>query len=58
MNELEEESSISHGTIQRIISDHLQLKKITARYVPKHLTNFQKAERVQICQENLLKSCV
>ena len=55
MNELEEESGISHGTIQRIISDHLQLKKITARYVPKHLTNFQKAERVRICQENLLK---
>lgn len=55
INELEEESGISHETIQRIISDHLQLKKITARYVPKYLTNFQKAERVRICQENLLK---
>ena len=55
VDELEEESGISHGTIQRIISDHLQLKKITARYVPKLLTDFQKAERVRICQENLLK---
>ncbi|CAF4414632.1 unnamed protein product, partial [Didymodactylos carnosus] len=55
INELEAESGLSHGTIQRIISDHLQLKKVTARYVPKHLTNFQKAERVRIYQENLLK---
>ncbi len=30
-------------------------QKITARYVPKHLTQSQKAERVRICQENLLK---
>ena len=55
INELEAESGLSHGTIQRIVSDHLQLKKVTARYVPKYLTNFQKAERVRICQENLLK---
>ena len=54
-DEIEEESDLSHGTVQRIISDHLQLRKITARYVPKHLTNVQKAERVRICQENLLK---
>ena len=55
VNELEEESGISHGTIQRIISDHLQLKKVTALYVPKHLTNFQKVERLRIYQENLFK---
>ena len=54
VDELEEQSGISHGTIQRIISDHLQLKKITARYVPKHLTNFQKTERVRR-EENFLK---
>ncbi|CAF1346347.1 unnamed protein product [Rotaria sp. Silwood1] len=55
VDEFEVQSSLSHGTIQRIISDHLQLKKVTARYVSKHLTNFQKAERVRICQENLFK---
>jgi histone-lysine N-methyltransferase SETMAR len=55
IDELEAQSGLSHGTVQRIISDHLQLKKITARYVPKYLTNFQKAERVRIYQENLLK---
>ncbi|CAF1496398.1 unnamed protein product [Rotaria sordida] len=55
VDELEAQSGLSHGTVQRIISDHLQSKKVTARYVPKHLTNFQKVERVRICQENLLK---
>ena len=55
INELGTESGLSQGTIQRIISNHLQLKKVTARYVPKHLASFQKTERVRICQENLSK---
>ncbi|CAF1480766.1 unnamed protein product [Rotaria sordida] len=55
VDELKAQSNLSHGIIQRIISNHLQLKKVTARYVPKHSTNFQKAERVRLCQENLLK---
>ena len=38
-----------------LISDHLNLRKITARYVPKQLTDFQQAKRVRICQENLAK---
>ena len=48
VDEIEEQTGLSHGTVQRIISDHLQLRKITARYVPKHLTNSQKAERLRI----------
>ncbi|CAF4347709.1 unnamed protein product, partial [Rotaria sp. Silwood2] len=55
VDEIEEQTGLSHGTVQRIISDHLQLRKTTTRYVPKHLTNSQKAERVRICQENLSK---
>jgi len=55
IDELEVQSGLSHGTVQRIVSDHLQLKKITVHYVAKHLTNSQKAKRVQICKENLLK---
>jgi hypothetical protein len=49
------QSGLSHGTVQRIVSDQLQLQKITAHYVSKHLTNSQKAKRVRICKENLLK---
>ncbi|CAF3874941.1 unnamed protein product [Rotaria sordida] len=45
IDELEARSGLSHGTVQRIVSDHLQFKKVTARYVAKHLTNSQKAER-------------
>jgi histone-lysine N-methyltransferase SETMAR len=55
VDEIEEQTGLSHGTVQRIISDYLQLRKITARYVPKHLTNSQKTERMRICQENLSK---
>ena len=42
VDEIEEQTGLSHGTVQRIISDHLRLRKITPRYVPKHLTNSQK----------------
>lgn len=55
VDELQAETDLSHGTIQRIISDHLNLRKITARYIPKHLTDSQRAERVRICKENLAK---
>ncbi|CAF1386410.1 unnamed protein product [Rotaria sp. Silwood1] len=55
IDELEAQSGLRRGTVQRIVSDHLQLKKLTAQYVSKHLTNSQEAERVRIYQENLLK---
>ncbi|CAF2018229.1 unnamed protein product [Rotaria magnacalcarata] len=55
IEELQEQTGLSYSTTQRIISDHLQLRKITARYIPKHLTDFQRAERVRICEENLEK---
>ena len=55
IEKLQEQTDLSHDTIQRIISDHLNLRKITARYVPKQLTDFQRFERVRICQENLAK---
>ncbi|CAF3998183.1 unnamed protein product [Rotaria magnacalcarata] len=55
IEELQEQTGLGYSTTQRIISDHLQLRKITARYIPKHLTDFQRAERVRICEENLEK---
>ena len=55
IEELEYETGLSHGTIHRIIADQLDLRKITARYIPKDLTDFQRAERVRICKENLVK---
>ena len=46
IEELEYETGLSRGTIHRIIAEHLNLRKITARYVPKDLTDFQRAKRV------------
>ncbi len=55
INEIQVETRMSRGTIERIISDHLKLKKTTASWVPNLLTDKQRADRVRICQENLAK---
>ena len=53
--ELQEQTDFSHGTIQRIISDHLNLSTTIVLYVLKQLTDFQRVELLQVCQENLSK---
>ncbi|CAF4267146.1 unnamed protein product, partial [Rotaria sordida] len=53
--ELQEHTGLSYGTVHRILSDHLELRKITARYIPKQLMDYQRNERVRICKENLSK---
>ncbi|CAF2051960.1 unnamed protein product [Rotaria magnacalcarata] len=55
IDETQVEAGLSHGATQRIVFDHLKLKKITARWIPNQLTDSQRAERVRICQENLAK---
>jgi histone-lysine N-methyltransferase SETMAR len=55
IEDIQEQTDLSFGTVQRIVSDHLNLRKVTARYIPKDLTDVQRAERVRICKENLLK---
>ncbi|CAF1455419.1 unnamed protein product, partial [Rotaria sordida] len=55
IEQLEDQTDLSHGTIHRIITDHLNLRKITARYVTKDLTDFQRTERVRMCKEDLAK---
>ncbi|CAF3870852.1 unnamed protein product, partial [Rotaria sp. Silwood1] len=51
--ELQEHTGLSYGTVHRILSDHLELRKIIARFIPKQLTDYQRNERVRICKENL-----
>ena len=53
IEDIQEQTDLSHGTVQRIVTDHLKLRKITARYIPKDLTDLQRAERVRICKQNL-----
>ncbi|CAF1566739.1 unnamed protein product, partial [Adineta steineri] len=45
--ELQEHTGLSYGTVDRILSDHLELRKITARYIPKQLTDYQQNERLR-----------
>ncbi|CAF4025131.1 unnamed protein product, partial [Rotaria sordida] len=55
IEELQEQTDLGYGTIHRIITSHLNLRKVIARYLPKDLTDFQRAERVRIRKENLSK---
>ncbi|CAF3359330.1 unnamed protein product, partial [Rotaria sp. Silwood2] len=32
--ELQKHTGLNYGTVHRILSDHLELRKITARYIP------------------------
>ena len=53
IEEVQDQTGLSYGTTQRIITDHLQLTKIAARCLPKQLIDFQRDEGVRICQKNV-----
>ena len=52
-DELEEQSGLSHGTLQRIIHEELKMKKVCARWVPRLLTEEQRQSRHDLCVMNL-----
>ena len=54
-DDIQAETSLCHGTINHIIHDCLKMRKITSRWVPYALSEKNKADRVQICIENLNK---
>jgi transposase len=49
------ETSLSHGTIHRIIHNCLKMRKVTSRCVAHQLIDEQKQERFRICRRNLAK---
>ena len=51
--EIEAETSLSRGTIERILQDSLKLRKVTSRWIPHFLSDENRAERVAACRENL-----
>jgi histone-lysine N-methyltransferase SETMAR len=53
--DLEELTSLSHGTVQNILHDRLQMKKISSRWVPYALTPEHKAKRLQFAKDMLAK---
>lgn len=50
---IEAETGLSYGTIGRILHHHLNLRKLSSRWVPHELTEIQKKNRVDICRKNL-----
>lgn len=54
-DEIEVETSLSRGSISRIIHDCLKLKKIASVWVPHQLTEKNRLDRVAMCRENLSK---
>ena len=44
-------AGLSYGTVQRILVDNLNMGRISARFVPRLLSDDQKAHRVSVCRE-------
>ena len=53
---LAEELAISKTTIHEVMNNHMGMKKVCTRWVPKLLTPIQSANRVDCCQELLQES--
>ena len=48
-----EETGLDKGAVHRILTDHLHMRKICAKLVPKNLSVEQKANRLEMCQDLL-----
>jgi len=48
-----EETGLNKNAVHRILTDHLHMRKICAKLVPKKLSVEQKANRLEICQDLL-----
>ena len=56
MEEIAQALGISHGSVSTILHDRLGICKLTARWVPKSLSDEQMATRASVCSA-LLKRC-
>ncbi|CAK1599713.1 unnamed protein product [Parnassius mnemosyne] len=55
IRQVAEVTGISYGSVQRILANELHMKKVSARWVPRMLTDDQKKNRVDISRVNLEK---
>ncbi|RUS86550.1 hypothetical protein EGW08_005689 [Elysia chlorotica] len=53
VKQLASETRISVGSVEKILHDHLNLNKVSARWVPRLLTADQKKERADCCKHLL-----
>ena len=49
--DIEEKTGFSHGSIVRILKEHLHMKKVCCRWLPKKLTQAMKDTRVKISKD-------
>ena len=49
MEEIAQALGISHGSVSTILHDRLGMRKLTARWVPKFLSDEQMATRASVC---------
>ena len=42
---------LSYGTVKRILAENLNMRRISARFVPRLLSDNQKAHRVSVCRD-------
>ena len=49
VEEIAQALGISHGSVSTILHDHLNMRKLTARWVPKSLSDEQMATRASVC---------
>ena len=54
-DEIAHELDISHGSVHRILTERLQMRKIAARWVPHVLSEREKHQRVNIARKLLKK---
>jgi len=55
VTEIAERTNISVGSVETIIHEHLGMRKVSARWVPRLLTPDMKHRRVECCQELLTR---
>ena len=48
-----EETDLNKNAVHRILTEHLHMRKICAKLVPKNLSVEQKTNRLEICQDLL-----
>jgi len=51
IREVAEEVRIAFGTCQKILTEDLQMRRVTAKFLPRLLTAKQKDNRVLICTD-------
>lgn len=55
LDDIVEKYNISKGSAFTILHDHLGMRKVSARWVPKQLSDDQKANRVTACESHLAR---